>query len=187
METVITLATSTLSTSTIFKINAGTPWYLELLGTLVSGLVVGIVLWAVGYTTEKRKVKSDAIRDLMTYRGDFASPEFRRSLNKISIIFHNKKEIRDAVRHLYDVINNPSNKSEYTKRAIVGLIYKLCQDNRFKGLTEYDIDQSFAENKQTPIEESPVPVSPVQGTSVSPETEKIEKSINSSVEKEVDA
>jgi len=86
----------------------------------------------------------------MTYRGDYASADFRRSLNKISIIFHDSEPVRTQVRHLYEVINTPSAPSEQTKRTIVGLIYKLCQDNGFKGLTEYDIDQAFAENKQTP-------------------------------------
>ncbi len=121
-----------------------------ILTNISPALVVGLVLWWVGNSSEKRKIKADAIRDLMTYRGDFASPEFRRSLNKVSIIFHDKQDIRTEVRNLYEVINNPASNSEKIKRSIVGLIYKLCKENKFIGLTEYDIDQSFAETKQTP-------------------------------------
>ena len=128
-------------------------FWAQIASTLLPSLVVGLVLWWVGKTSENNKIKSDAIRDLMTYRGDFASAEFRRSLNKVSIIFHNRENIRSEVRHLYEVINNPSSNSEQTKRSIVGLIYKLCQKNGFKGLTEYDIDQAFAENKQIPTQE----------------------------------
>ncbi len=95
-------------------------------------------------------MKADAIRDLMAYRGDNASDEFRRSLNKISVTFHNDNEIRLEVRKLYEVINNPISDSEKVKRSIVGLIYRLCQKNGFKGLTEYDIDQAFPESKQEP-------------------------------------
>lgn len=119
----------------------------------MSSLAVGYVLWLIGSNAEKKKVRAEAIRDLMTYRGDFASADFRRSLNKISVVFHNKEEIRNQVRELYEVINNPVSTSEKIKRAIVGLIYKLCQSNGFKGLTEYDIDQSFSESKQTPTED----------------------------------
>jgi hypothetical protein len=125
----------------------------ELFSPLVVGLVVGFVLWFVGERAAHRRMKADAIRDLMAYRGDYSSPEFGRSLNKISVTFHNDDSIRLEVRKLYEVINNPSLNSEITKRSIVGLIYGLCQKNGFKGLTEYDIDQAFPEipeSKQTP-------------------------------------
>jgi len=125
------------------------------LGPSISPLVVGIVLWVIGTRAEKNRIKTDAIRDLMTYRGDFASSDFRRSLNKISVVFHSEGDIRNEVRHLYEVINNGSSNSESTKRSIVGLIYKLCQKNGFKGLTEYDIDQAFPENRQAPDDTSP--------------------------------
>lgn len=124
-----------------------------IISPLIVGVVVGLVLWRVTTNSKRRETKAEAIRDLMTYRGDLASAEFRRSLNKVSIIFHDNKDIRTEVRHLYEVINNPSSNSEHTKRTIVGLIYKLCQENGFEGLTEYDIDQAFAENRQIPMEE----------------------------------
>lgn len=119
---------------------------------LLSPIVVGIVLWKLGEVAVERRIKSDAIRDLMTYRGDYASTEFRRSLNKISVTFHNDNDIRMDVRHLYEVINSPAPNPKSTERSIVGLIYKLCQRNGFRGLTEYDIDQAFPENKQAPQE-----------------------------------
>ena len=119
---------------------------------LLAPLVVGVVLWKVGEHSADRRLKADAIRDLMAYRGDYGSADFRRALNKVSITFHNDEEIRLEVRHLYEVINNPSSTSKTLERSIVGLIYKLCQLNGFKGLTEYDIDQSFPENKQAPQE-----------------------------------
>lgn len=125
-------------------------YLLKILEELALPLIVGLVLWYLGEKAINRRLKSDAIRDLMTYRGDYASPEFRRSLNKISVTFHNNDDIRLEVRHLYDVINNPAPSPKSTERSIVGLIYKLCQKNGFKGLTEYDIDQAFPENKQTP-------------------------------------
>lgn len=133
---------------------------LTYIGELFKGIVfpsiVGIILWKLGTKSEKMKVKAETIRDLMTYRGDLASPEFRRALNKVSIIFHDSDIIRNEVRHLYEVINSPISSSEHTKRTIVGLIYKLCKNNGFTGLTEYDIDQAFAENKQTPSESDDV-------------------------------
>ena len=119
---------------------------------LLAPLVVGIVLWELGEHSADRRLKADAIRDLMAYRGDYGSADFRRALNKVSITFHNDEEIRLEVRHLYEVINSPSSTSKTLERSIVGLIYKLCQRNKFKGLTEYDIDQSFPENKQAPQE-----------------------------------
>lgn len=123
-------------------------------------LVVGFVLWLIGISSEAKKVKAEAIRDLMTYRGDLASPEFRRALNKVSIVFHNKQKVRTEVRNLYQVINNPTSNAEHTKRTIVGLIYMLCKDNGFTGLSEYDIDQSFAEKNQAPDQESPAQILP---------------------------
>lgn len=125
---------------------------IQILTALLSPLVVGLVLWKLGEVAVERRIKSDAIRDLMTYRGDYASTEFRRSLNKISVTFHNDDDIRMDVRHLYEVINSPAPNPKSTERSIVGLIYKLCQRNGFKGLTEYDIDQAFPENKQAPQE-----------------------------------
>lgn len=125
---------------------------IQILTALLSPLVVGLVLWKLGEIAVERRIKSDAIRDLMTYRGDYASTEFRRSLNKISVTFHNDENIRMDVRHLYEVINSPAPNPKSTERSIVGLIYKLCQKNGFSGLTEYDIDQAFPENKQAPQE-----------------------------------
>lgn len=134
------------------------PYIIQFVATLptalLSPLVVGLVLWWVTNQSEKKRIRADAIRDLMTYRGDFASSEFRRALNKVSVIFHDKEKIRMDVRHLYEIINDASSKAEQTKRTIVGLIYQLCQHNGFKGLTEYDIDQAFPEGKQTPQEEA---------------------------------
>ena len=122
----------------------------ELIPTLVSPFVVGFAIWFIGNNAEKKRLKVDAIRDLMAYRGDTASEDFRRSLNKVSVTFHNDDEVRLEVRNLYEVINNSAPDSEKLKRSIVGLIYRLCQKNGFKGLTEYDIDQAFPENKQEP-------------------------------------
>lgn len=119
---------------------------------LLAPLVVGLVLWRLGERSTDRRLKADAIRDLMAYRGDYGSAEFRRGLNKVSVTFHNDETIRIEVRHLYEVINNQTSTSKTLERSIVGLIYKLCQRNGFKGLTEYDIDQSFPENKQAPQE-----------------------------------
>ena len=119
---------------------------------ILAPLVVGFVLWILGERSINRRLKTDAIRDLMAYRGDYGSAEFRRALNKISVTFHNDESIRLEVRHLYEVINNQSSTSKILERSIVGLIYKLCQRNGFMGLTEYDIDQSFPENKQAPQE-----------------------------------
>ena len=112
-------------------------------------MIVGYVLWKIGDTAEKKKLKADAIRELMGYRGDYGSTEFGRALNKVSVVFNDNNDIRMEVRTLYERINISPN-SPMTKRSIVGLIYKLCQKNGFKGLTEYDIDQAFPENKQEP-------------------------------------
>lgn len=133
-----------------------TPLLQNIIGTILSPLVVGLVLWFVADNAEKRKVKSEAIRDLMTYRGDFGSTDFRRSLNKVAVVFHKREDIRSEIRHLYEVLNNPANNSQQTNRAIVGLIYKLCKVQGFNGLTEYDIDQAFSENKQAPNPSSDV-------------------------------
>ncbi len=121
----------------------------ELVPTLIWPFVVGFVLWKIGDTSEKKKLKADTIRELMGYRGDYGSSEFGRALNKVSVVFNDDNEIRLEVRNLYERINTSPN-SQMTKRSIVGLIYKLCQKNGFKGLTEYDIDQAFPENKQEP-------------------------------------
>lgn len=119
-----------------------------LIGTL-SPLVVGIVLWLIGEKAAERRLKADTIRELMGYRGDYGSTDFGRALNKVSVVFNDDDEIRLEVRNLYERINTSPN-SSMTKRSIVGLIYKLCQKNGFKGLTEYDINQAFPENKQEP-------------------------------------
>lgn len=122
----------------------------SILEQLALPIVVGAILWFLGEKAINKRIKSEAIRDLMTYRGDYASTEFRRALNKISVTFHSSNDIRSEVRHLYEVINSPAPSLKSTERSIVGLIYKLCQKNGFKGLTEYDIDQAFPENKQAP-------------------------------------
>lgn len=121
----------------------------DIVFTLIYPFVVGYTLWIIGNSAEKKKLKAEAIRELMGYRGDYGSIEFGRALNKVSVVFNDDAEIRLEVRSLYERINISPN-SERTKRSIVGLIYKLCQKNGFKGLTEYDIDQAFPENKQEP-------------------------------------
>lgn len=135
--------------------------------TLISGvlgpLIVGLIIWLLGEKAIERRLKQEAIRDLMTFRGDYASQNFRESLNRVSITFHKSGEIRTDVRHLYDVINNPSSQQKTIERTIIGLIYKLCQRNGFKGLTEYDIDQSFIITQQNPTQTI---------TALAPETKK---------------
>lgn len=119
--------------------------------SLLWPLIVGLVLWKLGVRDSSNRVKDEAIRDLMTYRGgDFSSVDFRRALNKVSITFHNDEEIRSSVRDVYEAINNQGLTADAVNRKIVGLIYKLCHKNGFDGITEYDIDQSFPEQKQTP-------------------------------------
>lgn len=120
------------------------------LSSLLGPLVVGVVIWWLGKNEIERRVKNEAIRDLMTFRGDYASPEFRRSFNKVSITFHKDEEIRQQIRDLYEDINNPNTSEPVINRKIVGLIYNLCQKNGFEGITEYDIDQSLPEQRQTP-------------------------------------
>lgn len=117
---------------------------------MIGPLIAGLAIWFVGKGASDKKIKNEAIRDLMTFRGDYASPEFRRSLNRVSITFHKDKEIRQQIRDLYENINNPANLELTVNRKIVGLIYNLCQKNGFTGVTEYDIDQSFPEQEQTP-------------------------------------
>lgn len=152
-----------MTTSTTLQFITQNVW--EAITNLIFPLIVGFVLWKVGNYSEKRKLKANAIQDLMTYRGDYTSPDFRRSLNKVSIIFHDKKNIRSEVRQLYEVMNDPHNSAEKLKRTIVGLIHKLCQENNFEGLTEYDIDQAFAETRQTPEDTEPTQPIPSQPTS----------------------
>lgn len=122
-----------------------------LLGNLLLPIVVGFVIWLLGKWDLDKRIKSESIRDLITFRGDFTSQDFRRSLNKISIVFHNNKEVRGEIRSLYEAINTENISEQIVNRKIVGLIYNLCQKNGFGGITEYDIDQSFPESKQTPI------------------------------------
>ena len=117
---------------------------------VASPLVVGIILWFLGEKAISRRLKSDAIRDLMTFRGAYDSIDFRRSLNRISVTFHDDEGIRKQIRELYEAINSPSLSAEHVNRKIVGLIYDLCQKYGFEGITEYDIDQAFPESKQTP-------------------------------------
>lgn len=117
---------------------------------ILGPLAVGVAVWWLGKSNEDKRVKSEAIRDLMTYRGDLSSPEFQRALNKVSITFHDDADIRKEIRELYEAINNPSLLDEVVKRKIVGVIFSLCQKNGYTQITEYDIDQSFLEAKQTP-------------------------------------
>lgn len=122
----------------------------NLVGNILGPLIVGLIIWRLGEKAIDRRNQNEAIRDLMTFRGDYASPEFRRSLNKISITFHKDTETRKEIRDLYEVINNPSSLESNINRKIVGLIYNLCKKNGFEGITEYDIDQAFPESKQSP-------------------------------------
>ncbi|MBI2196555.1 hypothetical protein HYU45_02970 [Candidatus Daviesbacteria bacterium] len=139
-------------------------WDNNFIGILIQGLVgplvAGLVIWFVGKRDFEKRTKNEAIRDLMTFRGDYASSEFRRSLNKVSITFHKDKETRKQISNLYEQINDPNQSPANIKRKIVGLIYNLCQKNGFKGITEYDIDQAFIEGTQAPIADtSPQPTS----------------------------
>lgn len=126
----------------------------NIIGNIAGPLIVGLIIWILGERANDKRTKNEAIRDLMTFRGDFASPEFRRSLNKISITFHKDSDTRKEIRELYEAINNPNSLETNVNRKIVGLIYNLCTKNGFDGITEYDIDQSFPEQKQTPTSTS---------------------------------
>ena len=117
---------------------------------LISALISGLTPYFIVRHFENKKIKSDVIKDLMAYRGDYSSEEFRRTLNKVSIVFHDDSEIRGDIRKLYEIMQEVNTNADKLKRSIVGLIYKLCQKNNIKKLTEYDIDQAFPENKQQP-------------------------------------
>lgn len=138
---------------------------------VVVGLIVGYGVWQLGRRSIQRDLQATAIRDLMAYRGDYSSTDFSRALNKVSIIFHKDKAIRKEIRELYEAINNSLPQASINRK-IVGLIYNLCQKNGYKGITEYDIDQSFPEARQTPVGEdssaqtSSSPISVTPGTPV---------------------
>ncbi len=117
------------------------------------GIIAAALFW-LGQWAFRHNYKTEAIRDLMTYRGNYSSIEFRQALNKVVIAFHKDAIVRKEVRELYETINN-SPRPESIKRAIVGLIYLLCQKSRFRKVTEYDIDQSFLELSQTPQPSQP--------------------------------
>jgi len=123
---------------------------------IVWPIVVGWVVWRLGEKAIGDRLKSEAIRDLMTYRGDPSSVDFRRSLNKVSITFHKDTAIRKEIRELYETINNPASAGININRKTVGLIYDLCQKNGFENVSEYDIDQAFPESEQTPPQTAPV-------------------------------
>jgi hypothetical protein len=71
-------------------------------------------------------------------------------LNRVSITFHKDAAMRKQVRELYELVSVSDSSNNTINRKIVGLIYDLCQRNGFRGITEYDIDQSFPEQKQAP-------------------------------------
>ena len=130
--------------------NILTPDTYNLIGNILGPLLIGLILWILGERTIDKRMKNEAVRDLMTFRGDYASTEFRRALNRISVTFHKDSAIRKEIRELYEIINNPTNLETNINRKIVGLIYNLCHKNGFEGITEYDIDQAFPETKQSP-------------------------------------
>ena len=107
-------------------------------------------MWFLGAYNSERRDKKGAIRDLMTYRGDYSSEKFRQALNRVSITFHKDTATRKQVRELYELVSVSDSSNNTINRKIVGLIYELCQRNGFRGITEYDIDQSFPEQKQAP-------------------------------------
>ncbi len=143
--------------------NLNIDWYKlapEIVAGLLGPLVAGLAIWLLGIRESNKKLKQDSIRDLMTFRGDYAAQQFTQSLNKVAIIFHSDDEIRGDIRNLYEVINNPNSQSTTTTRAIVDLIYKLCHKNGFDGLTEYDIDQSFVKATSQNPETSATKITP---------------------------
>jgi hypothetical protein len=85
----------------------------------------------------------------MTYRGDFGATEFRLALNRVSITFHRDEKVRLQVQELNEAINSGVRTSG-VNRKIVRLIFDLCQNNGFKGVTQYDIDQTFPGQNQNP-------------------------------------
>jgi hypothetical protein len=121
-----------------------------IVGPLIVGVVIGVFVWLLGQRTAERREKNEAIRDLMTYRGDYSSDKFRQALNRVSITFHGDEGTRKQVRELNEMVSGDS-RTAAINRKIVGLIYDLCRKNKFAGITEYDIDQSFPEQKQTPV------------------------------------
>ena len=125
------------------------------LGPLIVGVVVGVAIWLLGRWTAVRREKGNSIRDLMTYRGDYSTADFRRSINKVSITFHDDEKVRLQVQDLNEAINGGEVSTTSINRKIVRLIFDLCQRNGFKGITQYDIDQAFPEQKQTPEGGSP--------------------------------
>lgn len=68
--------------------------------SLLGPLMVGLVIWWVGKNEIDKRIKTEAIRDLMTLRGDYSSSEFRRSLNKVSITFHHSQ---NKNKHLHQL------------------------------------------------------------------------------------
>lgn len=150
---------------------------INLIGNILGPLVAGFIIWLLGERAIDRRAKNEAIRDLMTLRGDFASQDFRRALNKISVTFHKDDAVRKEIRDLYEAINNPNSQEPNINRKIVGLIYDLCQKNGFGGITEYDIDQAFPESKQAPLQ-SPTGTTTLNKTPVKEPGEKTKKEIN---------
>ena len=124
--------------------------WIQIVGMIIIPVAIAVGLWFLGRKADDKRLKADAIRDLMTYRGDYSGPDFRRALNKVSVVFHDREKIRLEIRSVYNTINGANVNEEARKRSIIGLIYNLCQIMGFKSLTEYDIDQTFVQGSQAP-------------------------------------
>jgi hypothetical protein len=153
------------------------PYVTDFLDIIVGPLAVGVAIFLFGKYESDKRVKSNAIRNLMTNRGgDFVNPDFRKALNKVSITFSKDPKVREQIRELYELINSEATKEEVIKRKIVSVIYYLCLNYGFKDMSEYDIDQSFPEERQKPQESALIgttvldPVDPNKPTGTKPQT-----------------
>lgn len=106
-------------------------FYIELAKLILPPLSVGVVLWMIGNRSSERKLKADAIRDLMTLRGDNSSPDFRRALNKVSITFHDDADIRQDIRTFIRINKQPDHNCKNIRSSYCGIDIQTMSEERF--------------------------------------------------------
>ena len=109
----------------------------------IIAVVIGEILRKRNFEKQKRL---EIIHDLMAYRDKVNSPEFLRALNSLKLFFKDKK-LRELLDKLYSSFKERDKGKGIpgeSESLITTIIKKVCELEKFKHLSNDDIDNLFS-------------------------------------------
>ena len=104
------------------------------IGAVVGAVIGALVSFSLHSFLDKRRIKIEVARKLFGNRHNIGSTEFQQALNEAIIVFSNSKNVKNAVKILFDValLQEQPRARDRKKAALINFLKSICEDLNIK-------------------------------------------------------